>query len=71
MENVSFLSGIAPSKLRGIGSFVEIGGTAGGYTWQHAVWCNLELNLIGQARHWRAVEKAQTHIKPVKARAAS
>ena len=44
--------GIAPSKLRGIGWLLVIGGTAG-----HAVWRNQELNLIGQARYWRAVEK--------------
>ena len=56
MENVSFHVGIAPSKLRGIGSLVVRGGTAG-WVQNMPVWCNLELNLIGQARHWRAVEK--------------
>jgi hypothetical protein len=32
MENVSFSAGIAPSKARGIGSLIVIGGTVGGYT---------------------------------------
>ena len=42
MEDVSFSVGIAPSKARGIGSFIVVGGTAGGYT--DNMWCDLISN---------------------------
>jgi hypothetical protein len=59
-----FSVGIASSKARGIGSLIVIGDTTSGLHRQHVVWPSPELNLIDQARHWRAMEKHKTLIRP-------
>jgi hypothetical protein len=49
MDECIISVGIAPSKVRRIGSFVVIGGTASGYT--DSIWCGSNLELAGLIKH--------------------